>query len=178
MKTTHRPFGFALFVVLIVGFVGDVLGDQGARDGAQKAFDERNYKDAFEGFRKLALEPKDEPGKVGGDLEMATQCLERLNRVNEIDAFREGVIEVHKGNWRLLLAAARNYMRVQHQGFMIAGEFQRGQHRGGGKVVNAVQRDRIRALQLMEQALLTGFEGRQSRRSGRLPARTVADPAE
>lgn len=44
-------------------------------------------------------------------------------------------------------------MQFQHQGFMNAGEFWRGQHRGGGKVVNAVERDRVRALQLMNQAL-------------------------
>ncbi|MEK6234833.1 MAG: MG2 domain-containing protein, partial [Planctomycetales bacterium] len=42
---------------------------------------------------------------------------------------------------------------VEHYGYMIAGKFRRGQHRGGGKVVNAVERDRVRALQLMTQAM-------------------------
>ena len=154
MNTT-RWLGWLVLVGVVSGGLGagPVWADQAQRDGFQKAFNDRNYKDAYEGFRKLALDGKTEPGKVGQDLEMATQCLERLNRVNEIDAFREAVIEVHKGNWRLLWAAARNTMRVQHQGFMIAGEFWRGQHRGGGKVVNAVERDRVRALQLMNQAL-------------------------
>ncbi|MBE9542879.1 MAG: alpha-2-macroglobulin, partial [Proteobacteria bacterium] len=40
-----------------------------------------------------------------------------------------------------------------HWGYMVAGEFQRGSHRGGGKYVNALQRDRVRALQLMNRAL-------------------------
>jgi uncharacterized protein YfaS (alpha-2-macroglobulin family)/tetratricopeptide (TPR) repeat protein len=135
------------------GLGAGALADQVLRDQAQKAFNERNYKDAFEGFQKLALDPKDEPAKVGPDLEMATQCLQQLNRVNEIDKFREAVIALHKNNWRLLRTAARNTMSVPHHGFMIAGEFHRGDHRGGGKVVNAIARDRIRGLQLMVQAL-------------------------
>ena len=46
---------------------------------------------------------------------------------------------------------------------MIAGEFERGKHRGGGKFVNAIQRDRVRALQLMNQALkLTARESARS----------------
>jgi hypothetical protein len=36
---------------------------------------------------------------------------------------------------------------------MVAGEFHRGHHRGGGKYVNAIARDRVRALQLMQQAM-------------------------
>ena len=112
-----------------------------------------NYKDAYEGFRKLALDPQDDPRQVGDDLNMAVQCLQHLNRVDEIDDFREEVIEVHKDNWRLLWAAAQNYMNVDHHGFIVAGKFYRGNKRGGGKVVNAVERDRVRALQLMVQAL-------------------------
>jgi len=128
--------------------------NQAQRDQLLKTMREGNYNDAYQGFRKLALDPNDEPRKVGEDLNSATDCLQRLNRVNEIDAFREAVIEVHQENWRLLWAAAENYMNVQHHGYIIAGEFQRGSKRGGtGRVVNAVQRDRIRALQLMRQAL-------------------------
>jgi uncharacterized protein YfaS (alpha-2-macroglobulin family) len=36
---------------------------------------------------------------------------------------------------------------------MIGGEFRRGQHRGGGKVVHATARDRVRALQLFLQGM-------------------------
>jgi uncharacterized protein YfaS (alpha-2-macroglobulin family) len=119
----------------------------------EETMKQRNYKDAYEGFRKLALDPADDPRQVGEDLQKATQCLQALNRVDEIDDFREGVIAVHKDNWRLLWAAARNYMQVQHQGFIVAGKFYRGNKRGGGRVVHATERDRIRALQLMVQAL-------------------------
>jgi alpha-2-macroglobulin len=122
------------------------------REQVQKLFSDGNFNEAYQGFRRLALDPGSDPKKVGRDLDMALQCLMRLNRINEADALIEAVVEVHQGNWRLLWEAARRYMNLPHQGFMIAGEFHRGHHRGGGKVVNSIERDRVRALQLMEQA--------------------------
>jgi len=70
-----------------------------------------------------------------------------------VDDFREAVIKVHAKNWRLLSTAAQTYVDGNHFGFMVAGKFQRGGHRGGGHAVNSMQRDRIRSLQLMQQAL-------------------------
>lgn len=116
-------------------------------------FRQGNFKDAYDGFRKLVLDPDDAPRQVGGDLDKATQCLQRLNRVDEIDALLEDAVKIHKGNWRLLYGAATQYMNIRHHGFIVAGEFQRGRKRGGGKAVNAAERDRVRALQLMVQAM-------------------------
>src|SRR5262249_27736054 len=90
---------------------------------------------------------------VGADLELAINSLYRLGRTDEVDEFREGVIKVHEKNWRLLATAAKTYTDGDHYGFMVAGKFQRGGHRGGGDLVNGLQRDRTRALQLMQQAL-------------------------
>ena len=120
-----------------------------------KTMNDGNFNDAYEGFRKLALDPNENPHMAGDDLQHATSCLQRLNRLGEVDAFREAVIEVHKDNWQLLRVAAENYMNLPHHGFIVAGEFQRGNKRGGrgGQMVNAHERDRIRALQLMTQAL-------------------------
>ncbi len=118
-----------------------------------EAVQQGNFKDAYEGFRKLILDPSDEPRQVGGDLKAAVSCLQRLNRVAEIDALLEEAVKVHKDNWRLLAAAAEQYMEVPHFGFIVAGKFERGQHRGGGHVVNATERDRVRALQLMVGAM-------------------------
>jgi hypothetical protein len=127
--------------------------DAGTRKAAQKTMNDGNFKDAYDAFRKLCLDKDSDPKAVSGDLNNAVQCLRRLNRVNEIDAFREEAVEVHAKNWRLLQTAAQSYMQHEHYGYMIAGEFQRGRHRGGGQVVNASERDRIRALQLMQQAI-------------------------
>ncbi len=123
------------------------------RTALQKMVLNGNYKDAYEGFRKLALDPNDDPRQVGDDLTLATQCLQHLGRVDEIDDFREAVIKAHTDNWRLLLAAADNYLNIAHHGFIVAGKFDRGNKRGGGRMVNAAERDRVRALQLMVQAL-------------------------
>jgi len=112
-----------------------------------------NFRDAYEGFRKLVLDPQDDPLQVGQDLSHAIQCLHRLNRTDEVDELLEAAIGVHQRNWRLLWAAAQNYMQLPHQGYLIAGKFHRGHHRGGGRYVNSVERDRVRALQLMVQAM-------------------------
>ena len=123
------------------------------RDMLRKTYDAGNYKDAYEGYRKLAVDPRDDAAKVGEDLQMATNCLQQLARANEIDEFREKVIETHRGNWRLLVAAAQNYLSVDHQGFIVAGKFERGNRRGRGRWVNAYLRDRGRALQLLVEAM-------------------------
>jgi hypothetical protein len=123
------------------------------RQALYKAIDAGNYKDAYQGLRKLALDPADDPLKVGTDLTKAIFSLERLGRVDEIDAFREAVITAHKSNWRLLSTAARSFTDGQHYGFIVAGKFNRGNARGQGRYVNALKRDRVRALQLFQQAL-------------------------
>src|SRR4051794_19725623 len=126
---------------------------QSQKEALMRAFQAGNYKDAYEGLRKRALDPADDPKQVSGDLTTAVQCLQQLGRTDEVDDFREGVIAAHKGNWRLLETAAQTYAQGEHFGFIIAGKFHRGGHRGGGRMVNSQQRDRVRALQLMQQAL-------------------------
>jgi uncharacterized protein YfaS (alpha-2-macroglobulin family) len=122
------------------------------RQKAHRAYSNGNWQDAFEQYRRLSLEIENDPRIVGKDFTQAWQCLRELNRLNELDQFREAVIEQHAGNWRLLLDAARSYRQNIHWGYRVAGKFHRGHHRGGGKYVNAVARDRVRALQLMHQA--------------------------
>ncbi len=124
-----------------------------SREKLEELFRQGNYKDAYDGYRALALDPKDDPGRVGQDLRNAIQCLVQLGRLDEIDDFREAVIQIHKGNWRLIQSAAESYMNDgNHQGFIVAGKFHRG-HQGDGRFVNAFERDRSCALQLLAQGL-------------------------
>ncbi|MFH0910402.1 MAG: alpha-2-macroglobulin, partial [Planctomycetota bacterium] len=123
------------------------------REKAQAAKKNGNFKDAYDHFHGLALNAEEDPAFVGEDLDRATDCLQRLNRMDELDAFREGAIQAHPDNRRLLQAAALNYQTREHYGFLVAGEFRRGQNRGGGTHANAVERDRVRSLQLMARAL-------------------------
>ena len=127
----------------------------GRREKLMKAYQAGNFKDAYDGLRQLALDPKDDPAKVGSDLTTAIVCLQRLARTEEIDDFLEGVIAAHKDNWHLLDTAAESYAsnNTEHYGFIVAGKFYRGSHRGGGRWVGSTERDRTRALQLMQQAL-------------------------
>ena len=121
---------------------------------AHKKMAAGNFKEAFEEFRKLGLDPKSPAREMPETLNHAIHCLQNLGRVNEVDEFREKVIEVHKDNWRLLQAAAQSYLSLDHNGVIIAGKFQRGPHRGGdGRHVHAFEKDRVRALQLLTQAL-------------------------
>ena len=154
--------GKSMALVLLTGVIWAlVLAPAGAaktdqqslRQKATKLMRDGNWREAYEAFAKLATDPADDVVKVANDLNHAITCLERLGRVAEIDGFREKVIAAHGKNWRLLLAAAQSYMRVTHYGYMVAGEFQRGPHRGRAKYVNAYERDRVRALQLMDQAI-------------------------
>lgn len=136
--------------VCLVWAVVSPLGD--LRSQAQKEFKAGNFRDAWELDRKLALDPRDDTRLVGSDLKAGIVCLQRLAREEEVDAFREAVVAVHAKNWRLLQAAADTLMRGPHYGYLIAGQFFRGNHRGGGEAVISFERDRVRALQWMQQA--------------------------
>ena len=161
--SSRKLLTLALVVCCIAAVLPAALADQAERQKAEKARRDGNHRDAYEIYRKLCLDPKTDPKKVGQDLHMATQCLQSLNRVNEIDAFREAVIKVHGKNWRLLWAAAKNYLRVNSYGYMIAGSFHRGRHRGGGRYANAQARDRIRALQLYVEAMKQAKDEKDTR---------------
>jgi uncharacterized protein YfaS (alpha-2-macroglobulin family) len=124
------------------------------RDRLARLFGQGNFKDAYEGYRALVQSAASDPKLVGSDLSMAVQCLARLGRDDESDPLREAAVKLHKGNWRLLQAAAESYLNdPQHAGFIVAGKFQRGQHRGGGRWVGSYERDRARAIQLLAQGL-------------------------
>ncbi len=112
-----------------------------------------NWRDAFDAYSKLALDPTDEEKLVGGDLKNALTSLQRLGREDEVDPLFEKVVEIHKANWRLQREAAQAINTLQHFGYVVSGKFFRGNHRGGGQYVNSMLRDRVRSLQLMTAAV-------------------------
>ncbi|MBL0058850.1 MAG: alpha-2-macroglobulin [Elusimicrobia bacterium] len=145
----------ALFVpfLLLSPLVNSEPAGPGDRDAALKLMEQGNYLQAYAGFSRLALNLADDPRLVGKDFSNAVDCLRQLGRLDELDAFREKVVSLHKANWRLLMAAAVQSREGPSYGFMVAGEFQRGNSRGGGNYVTSAGRDRARALQLLVQAL-------------------------
>jgi alpha-2-macroglobulin len=150
-KLWVMSLSFALATILGINLI---LAEDNEAQRARliKTMNDGNVKDALQGFKKLALDPNDEPGKVAEDMNNAIACLQRLNSLDEVDEFREKVVEVHSKNWRLLSAAAQSVANDQHYGYIVAGKFERGYRRGEGRYVSSQQRDRVRALQLMNKA--------------------------
>ncbi len=135
----------------------DDLGQR--REKAHKAFKDGNFRDAYDALRALLLDKTVVPAdkdKAEKDLNDAVASLQRLNRMSEIDELLDSAVKTHEGDparWWFLWDVANQYHQIQHQGFIVAGKFVRGPHRGGGRPVNTLDRDRVRALQLMVQAL-------------------------
>jgi uncharacterized protein YfaS (alpha-2-macroglobulin family) len=122
------------------------------KEKAQKLQQDGNFKEAFEAYRSLILGPAPDQQNAHNCLKWAVECLRLLQQERDQDALCEAAVAAHPKNWRVLQVAAEMYFHSNHQGFLIAGQFERGQHRGGGQYANCEERDRIRALQLMRQA--------------------------
>ncbi|HLX61044.1 MAG TPA: alpha-2-macroglobulin family protein [Planctomycetota bacterium] len=162
MFSDKSLFTVIAFLTLFAGVFGwrnlyAEESNQQKRDAAQKTMKAGNFKDAYAQYSALAMDPKDDPLKVGEDLANGINCLTRLGREDEVDDFREKIIEVHANNWRLLAKAAETLTPGQHIGFIVAGKFYRGNRRGNdGRYVSSYARDRVRALQLLSQAMDKG----------------------
>ena len=70
----------ALAAAVTWSFGAQKSPQQERREALTKAANAGNYKDAYDGLRKLALDPKDDPEKVGDDLVLAINCLRNLGR--------------------------------------------------------------------------------------------------
>ncbi len=152
-----------LFLVSVLSL--GLLMTRGVTSSANEASDSRKATKLFqEGNFQEALDRAQQDLQSGSQspvlaFKTALNCYLQLNRVEEIDGFREMVAIRYADDWRVLSTIAQSYlpnlnMRIPHQGYLIAGEFHRGPHRGGGKVVHATARDRVLSLQLFRQAFL------------------------
>lgn len=153
--TTRTSLATTVIGMLSVWCLTSLLGTAQLvnRKTVEQLFRDGNYQEAYVGLRQRCLDPQTDPREVVGDLQLAVQSLQQLGRINETDELIESTITVHRQNWRLLHAAAQQYQALTPYGFLIAGEYERGPHRGGGKQVFSAERDRVRALQLMVEAM-------------------------
>ena len=121
---------------------------------AAKLFKDGNWKEAYAAYSRLTLDKEADAVKVVEYFNRSLESQRRLGNVEDIDAFREEAIGLHAKGWRLLQAAAVSYATGEHQGYIVGGKFNRGYARHGRvKYVNAYERDRVRAMQLMVQAM-------------------------
>ncbi|MCA9230106.1 MAG: alpha-2-macroglobulin [Planctomycetales bacterium] len=153
-----------LFVAALTFRVSAVEGDASDFEQAKQLSVDGNYQEALVAFQKLLGTEGTETAQLVEGYQLALTCFAQLNRVDEIDGFRETLAEQFQDNWQLLTVVADSYLQQDHFGYMLAGEFHRGRHRGGGKVVNATARDRARALQLYQQSMKLLEQGTKEQR--------------
>ncbi len=122
------------------------------RGQADKAMKEGNWNDALKIWREILVLPEHAGQPLAEDIGKAVQCVQQLNKNELWDAVVEDTVKAHPRDWKLLREAAVLYQQTQPWGTIISGEFQRGQH-AGGKRVSSEDRDRVRSLQLFEQAM-------------------------
>ncbi len=122
------------------------------RSQADTLFQQNNFNEALTLYRRL-LSQAVRDRRHSQDLERAIACLQNLGRIEEADGLIEDAVAVHANDFHLLLQAGSSTASLEKFGFLIAGKFERGGHRGGGQSVQVEARDRIRSIQLYLQAL-------------------------
>ncbi|MGB4729155.1 MAG: MG2 domain-containing protein [Thermogutta sp.] len=132
---------------------GATMDDAQRGQAANRLFKEGQFREALRLFEESLADPKADPFRVCNDLRLAWQCLARLNQVSRIDGLIEKSVDVHAQNWRFLLTAAKLYLEIPHVGMIIGNEFKRGGDGDQGKPVSCEARDRVRAMQLLVQAM-------------------------
>lgn len=159
--------GMMTTVAAFSGALSAPLGQQESRQAAQQLQQAGNFQEALEIYRRLVVDRDADVEDVVASLRHAVECLHSLGRVDEFDALVEETIEEQAARWQVLAAAAEHYLHINHQGQIVAGQFNRGDRRGGGRWVHATQRDRVRALQLMFQAMPLADENAEPAEAGR-----------
>lgn len=135
--------------------VHEEASDDSRRKAALRELQRGNAKDALEILRPLATASTTSSEAVPEDLSNAVACLQQLGLESEADELIEASVAAHPTNWRLLERAATLYEGLPHYGYIVAGEFERGRRRSGGRggeYANSQTYDRHRALQLLEEA--------------------------
>jgi alpha-2-macroglobulin len=143
--------GSTIFFTAYPGIETDVTMDD--RNQAQSLYQQNNFNDAYQIYLKLLQDPQAEDSLLANDYRQAWRCLQSLSRTNELDGLREQLLDRHPNKWRLRQSIARSYLENEHYGFLVAGEFIRGNARGGGEWADASEYDRSRALQILIESI-------------------------
>lgn len=133
-----------------------IMQDRDAqRTQAQQLSRDNNIAESLEIYQALVEDEKNKDQDLSQDFSQAIRLLNQLNRTNEVDEFLEAAVATHADHWRLLAQVGLELANhsIPPYGFMIAGNFERGNHRGGGQQAIAIERDRVRAIQLVLQAV-------------------------
>ena len=155
----QRNLGFAVCFGIVVscGWLSSLawevvpVAQRGSH--ADRLFSQGNVKEALDAYRSLLIDATYDGANVADYLSKSVNALQRLDRLVEADALLEATVAAHAQNWRIVAAVADAYRTLPHHGFIVAGKFERGNHRGGGEYAMVDARDRVRALQLYVAAM-------------------------
>lgn len=99
---------------------------------------------------KLTILSDDQSAK---DLQAALECMRQLDAWEKFDEIAEKLVADHPENPVLLAGVAASYLAASKNGWLSAGEFERGND-SAGIAVDTSYRDKVRALQLLLQAIV------------------------
>ncbi|GAA5497008.1 hypothetical protein Rhal01_03196 [Rubritalea halochordaticola] len=135
--------------MFLLGGMSAVAGVAEDRAAEAKMRKDGNWKEALELNKKLVNEVSD--SESGQDLKDAVECISRLGLWKEVDPLIDTADE--KKNPLLWLAAGEVLLSANHNGMLIANEFERGgrQWRQGAQYANVNERDRVYAIQLFRR---------------------------
>ncbi len=128
---------------------GDLKQDRAAAD---KLFKDKNWAEALDAYEKLTV--SDNGKQVAEHLQNAFTCIQNLNKYKRFDNLVENCVKAQPENCYALQKAAKLYTWVTHNGFIIDNKFERDNNwRRGARRVYCTQRDQVRAMQLLNQAV-------------------------
>ncbi|TWT63287.1 alpha-2-macroglobulin family protein [Rubinisphaera italica] len=155
MRISGFLLGFLGVSILGLFLYGAEMSVDDLKSTADKLRKEGNFNDAQENYRKVLMNKEATPKQIDESLDSFVECLNRLGRIDEIDLALESCLKTHPDNWQVKVHVAETYQRIPHYGFVVEGEFQRGNRRRsqGAEYVNAFEQDRVRSLQLFQEAM-------------------------
>jgi uncharacterized protein YfaS (alpha-2-macroglobulin family) len=112
----------------------------------KKLSEQGNHREAAD-LGKAALAKADATGEL---LEVTLDALMDLEASQEQEDTLESSVKAHPKNWDILREAGIYYLSLHHIGKIVDGKFVRGQHRDWSNRKETHQRDRVRALQLLQ----------------------------
>ena len=143
----------------------DTISEE-VRGKAKKLYDEGNYKEAFDAYKEIVIDPKAGEQSLVSDLAILYQCIQRMRYYSQWDELIENVVEAQSNDWRALQAIAEQYQSAPKYGVIIDNQWQRAPQRMTGNARNSQERDRIRGLQLLNQALPLAMQDEPKRPGG------------
>lgn len=120
---------------------------------AKKMQQSGNVRDAFSLYETLLSDASQSIPELGQYYSNAVDCLIKAGRISEFDVFTATILQKHDNNPGMLQAVAMAFMKVDHNGYLIGGQFIRGHSKAGGERVSAFERDRVLALRLLIKAV-------------------------